>query len=735
MTKLMARPAAAQQSDPAREQRGQDTFEIEPWLEALRKVGQHYRLPLSAETVRQAARWDRWSGGDLEKIRNLARSLGLRVKVVEADAARVSNWHLPLVVQLEDGQVGVVTTLGASGQASVAFSGDKGLERPVVFEEFMRDTRMIVIPRPARAVPDARVDAYIQPYRENWLRRIVVRDLRPYGHILIASLIANSLSLTGIMFSMQVYDRVVPAQSYQTLFVLFSGVLLAILFDFVMRRLRMNIIDLLGKRADIRMSDQVFGHALRVRNSARPSSTGAFVAQLRDLEQVREIMTSTAVGTFADIPFFLLFLFVLWHIGGILALVPVCAVILLAVPGLFLQRRLRAYSVEAMRESSLRNAMLFEAVQGIEDIKTLQAEERFQQQWNHFNAVSSEAHVRQRAITNSLSAWAHNIQMGVYACTVFFGAPMVIAGDMTTGALVGASMLGSRMISPMAQFSHLLNRWQQAKVAKRSLDRLMQMPVDHPDHESRIHCPRIAGRYDLKSTGFCYASGRPPALFVRDLHIAPGDRIAVLGKNGAGKSTLLQALSGLLEPASGEVLLDNMSLQHIDPADVRRDVGYLSQNARLFYGTIRDNVTLGAPMASEDEIRAALAMVGAEEFIRKMPKGLDTLLFEGGQSLSGGQRQALLLARVLIRQPNVVLLDEPTASMDEATERQFIKRFLSCCEGRTVIIATHRMRVLELVSRLIVVENGQIALDDSKESGLLKLRGLANVSGSPEPRQ
>ncbi|WP_084032925.1 type I secretion system permease/ATPase [Chelativorans sp. J32] len=701
-------------------------FPTERWLEALRVVAQHYRLPVSIQGVRQAALWNP-DDDPQETVRRLARRTGLQVKFGKPDA-KLSNWHLPVIVRTSTGDVGVVTTVGESGIANVIFSGDEGLETPVPLSELLRDADLLTIPRPARSIPDTRVDTYIRPFQENWLRRIILRDLRPYGHVMLASLIANTLALAGIVFSMQVYDRVVPAQSYHTLYVLFSGVLLALAFDFILRRLRVNIIDLLGKRADLRMSDVVFGHALRVRNRKRPSSTGTFIAQLRDLEQVRELLTSTTVAAMADLPFFLLFLLIYWYIGGPMVLVPIVAIVALVIPGLLAQRRLRAHANEAMRESSLRNAVLVEAVQGIEDIKTLQAEERFQQQWNHLNAVTSEAQLKLRTLTNSLGAWSHTVQSGAYAATVLVGAPLVIAGDMTTGALVAASVLGSRMMAPMSQISMLLSRLQQAKLAIRSLNAIMQMPVDHPERENRIHCPKIAGHYHLRSAVFRYGDeSSPVALTVRDLQIRPGEKIALLGKNGAGKSTLLQALSGLLEPSSGEIYLDNMALHHIDPADIRRDVALLTQNARLFHGTLRDNILLGAPQASENEVLDALSMVGADDFIRKLPKGLEHPVLEGGLGLSGGQKQAILLARLLIRQPSVILFDEPTAAMDESTERQFIRHFLRWSADKTVVIATHRMRVLDIVDRVIVVDNGIVVMDESKEAGLKKLRGVANM--------
>jgi len=703
-------------------------FPIEHWLEALRLVAQHYRLALSVQGVRQKALADS-TLDDETRIQLIGRSMGLSVRTVKPAEIALSKWHLPFIVKLEDGQIAVVHTLSDERQAGVWLSQEQGLDNSFALDDLLASAEKVILARPSKTVPDARVDAYIKPFQENWLRRIILRDPGSYAHVLIASVIANMLGLAGILFSMQVYDRVVPAQSFNTLYVLFSGVVLAICFDFMMRRARMSIIDMLGKQTDLQMSDIVFGHALRVRNRARPVSTGSFIAQLRDIDQVRELLTSTTVGALADLPFFFLFLVIYWWLVGNMVFIPLGALVVLVLPGLLLQRRLRRHANESMREASLRNAMLVETVQGIEDIKSLQAEDRFQQQWNHFNAVTGEAQIRLRSVTNGLNVWAQNVQSGVYALTVFIGAPLVIEGEMTTGALVGASILGSRMLAPMGQLSQLTGRLQHARIAKQGLDQLMKMPVDHPDNESRIHCASIAGNYQLKKSLFRYGDqNSPPALLVRDLKINRGERIAVLGRNGAGKSTLLLALSGLLDAVEGEVLLDDLALQHIDPADLRRDIGLLTQNSRLFFGTLRDNIMMGAPNASDADIQNVLTMVGADGFVRKLPRGLEHAVQEGGLGLSGGQKQAILLARLLIREPSVVLLDEPTASMDEATERHFIDHFARWSTGRTVIIATHRMRVLELVSRLLVVESGQIALDESKERALQILGGISKVA-------
>ncbi|WP_018916279.1 type I secretion system permease/ATPase [Vreelandella zhanjiangensis] len=691
------------------------------WIEAMLMVAKHYRLEYSAENVRLTASWrqDKPIG---EVLRSIARQLGMTLKTSKLNARELTPWRLPLVVQFSDGQIAVVETVDSEGNVGIVYSSDQGMKSSLSREELVQHVTVAIILRPAKSIPDARVDDYIKPYEKNWLRKIILRDLKPYGHVMLASLIANTLALAGIIFSRQVYDRVIPAESMPTLYVLFSGVLLALLFDFILRRSRVRITDLLGKRADMRASDRVFGHALRIRNTARPKSTGTFISQIRELEYVRELLTSTTVTAFADMPFFILFCFVFWYIAGSLVLVPIGAVVLMIIPGLLVQRKLRSLANDSMRESSLRSAMLVETVQGMEDIKTLQAEPRFQNQWNHYNAVTADMNLRLRYVTNSLSVWSQTVQTGVFATVVFFGAPMVMAGDLTTGSLVAASILASRMMAPMTQITQVLSKWQQAKVATNSLNQIMERPVDNPEDTKRVHRASILGSYQFTQAAFKYASeDRTPSLQVKKLNIAAGERIAILGRNGAGKSTLLQACSGLLEPQAGEVLLDGLSLAHIDPADVRRDVSLLSQNSRLFHGTIRDNLALGAPNATDQELLDALDLSGANEFIRKLPDGLEHVILEGGTGLSGGQRQSLLLSRLIVRQPTVVLLDEPTASLDETTEKRFLQQLNTWLPGKTFIVATHRMSVLNLVERIVVVDNGQVVMDGTKSDILAKL--------------
>ncbi|KAF0804555.1 ABC transporter [Alcanivorax xiamenensis] len=705
-----------------------------PWTEAMLAVARHYRLEYSEENVHLTAAWSMGqSSGDVLKA--MARQLGLACKIDELDRMPLTPWRFPLVVQFKDGQVAVAESIGGDGTITLSYSGDQGLRSQLSRQELIDNVVLTLILRPARSAPDARVDDYVRPYQSSWFRRIILRDLKPYGHVMLASLAANLLALAGILFSRQVYDRVVPAESYATLYVLFSGVLVAMVFDFILRRSRVHITDLLGKRADMRVSDRVFGHALRIKNSEKPRSTGSFIAQIRELEHIRELLTSSTVTAFADMPFFFLFCFVLWYIAGPLVLVPLAAVVLMIIPGLLVQRRLHVLANEAMRESSLRNAMLVETIQGLEDVKALQAEGRFQQQWNHYNAVTADVNLKLRNIANTLVVWSHTVQSGVFAVIVLFGAPMVMEAELSVGSLVAASILASRMMAPMSQITHVMSKWQHAKVAMSSLDQIMERPVDHPEQEKRVHRPFVTGHYQFKQAVFQYPEAPTAALAVKTLAIKPGERIGVLGRNGAGKSTLLQALAGAIEAGSGQVLLDGVNLTHIDPADVRRDVGLLSQNARLFHGTLRDNLMLGAPHVSDQELLATMEMTGASDYLRALPDGLDHPILEGGLGLSGGQRQSLLLSRLLLRQPNILLLDEPTASLDETAEKKFIQRMSDWLDNRTLVVATHRMSMLNLVDRIIVLENGRILLDDTRAKVLPILSKKAPVQSAKKSEE
>lgn len=696
------------------------------WLLSFLAVAHHYRLDVSEENVRVFLDWEHASSKD-ELLQRMAKHLGLTLRFQSFSRKRLDAWSLPLVIEFADDRVGVITKANAEGKCTIMMGDDDGLTIDIDLDELKKQAKRIIVLRPESSVEDARVDDYVKPFKPNWFWSILLKDKKSYINIIIASFLINLLALATVIFSMQVYDRVIPAQSKPTLWVLFTGVILAIFFEFLLRMARTHISDISGKKIDLRMSDTVFGRSLRLRNDARPQSTGTFVSQLRELDHLREIVASSTVNALADVPFVLLFVVILFLIGGPLGFIALGALPLLIIPGLLAQKPLAKLAKEGMREATLRNTIMIESAESIEDIKLLRAEHRFQGQWNLANAVSASISLRQRRITTLLLTWTQELQSLTFAMVLLVGAYLAINGDITVGVLIGTAILSSRMLGPISQWTGILSRLQQAKMAYSSLTDLMNKPLDQPHKGKMLHRPVLLGNYELGNIKLLYnEKQKRPTLDIPSLKIQQGERIGILGKMGAGKSTLLQLLSGLVRANQGSVLIDNTDILQIDPADVRRDIGLLTQNSRLFYGSIRENITMGSPLASSDSILQVLQMTGAMPIIQNQEQGIDYVIKEGGAGLSGGQKQALLLARTLIKDPNILLLDEPTASMDEITEQHVVRSLGQWLNKRTLLVATHKPALLQLVDRIIVIDNGRVVLDGPKDTILASLSSQNN---------
>ncbi|WP_082212607.1 type I secretion system permease/ATPase [Erwinia sp. 9145] len=690
------------------------------WLEALLLVAKHYRLNSSLERVKNESEWRVQTLSQDLLIEKMARQLGLVAVFDDFNVGMLDPWRLPLVVDCGERGIGVITTIGNDNNVGVILAGEKQLQTAICIDDLVSSVRRVLLLKPETSVPDARVDNYIEPHRPDWLWQTILKEWPAYINVMFASLISNVLGLSAMLFTMQVYDRVIPSQSVPSLWVLFFGVMIALTFVFIMRVLRTHISDSAGKKADLRISDRVFGHALRIRNDVRPKSTGSFIAQIRELEQIRELITSTTILAIADLPFVLIFLFILWLLGGWLVLVPLAAIPMIIIPGLLVQRPLAALSKANMRESAIRNAMLVETVQGMDDIKLLRAEPFFQNQWNHLNETIGKTSKKQRFISGLLTSWTSEVQTIAYVSVVLVGAFFAMNGDLSTGVLIGCSMLASRMMAPLGQMAMILGKWQQAKVARAGLENLLSSAVDQPERSVQIHRPRIDGTYEMSDVSFRYQpDATQPVFAVKKLVINAGEKVALLGRNGSGKSTLLQMMAGLLQPQEGALMLDGVRLSSLDPLDVRRDVSFVGQTSSLFFGTIRENLRLGMPLATDEEMQEALTLSGALSFVRQLPDGMDYQLQEGGQGLSGGQRQLLLLARALLRRPSVLLLDEPTAWLDDGAEKYLIERLQNWMKDRTLIIATHRPAVVQLVDRILLIDNGQIVRDGNKADMLV----------------
>lgn len=700
--------------------------ETSPWAVAIATLATLKGVPVGAAELAGRLYWA--EGQDPEQaLVAAARLSGLEFQIARMSIDAISPLLLPAIFELSDGSEVIVHARDET-HVRVTMAGlrtDSPVEIPLDTFRARTTGRVGLVEPLSTRSRDARLDEFLKAPPHSWLWDIIMSDRRGYGEVMLGSVFGNLLTFATSLFAMQVWDRVIPAQSIPTLWVLALGVGLALFLELTLRTARVQLVDRIGRRADLAISSRVFARALDIRNDARPRSTGALISQLRDIEQVREMLTSTTISALIDVPFVLLFLALFAFLAGPLTYVLVAAAVLIVLPGVLLQRPLARLATEGMREGALRNAILVESIERIDEIKSSQSEARFQSLWERLSHTGTRVGAEQRFLSALFVNWTQTLQQLAYTAVVVAGAFQVMAGDMTMGALIACSILTSRALVLFVPFGNIFTRWQNAKVAMAGLQELFEKPVDHDPERGMLRRPALVGNYEVRDLTYAYDPDGPLALKVERLSIRAGERVAFLGRIGAGKSTLLRLLSGLAWPTSGEVLLDGTNLTLINPVDVRRDTAYLSQGAQLFLGTVRENLMIGAPGVSDERILHALAVTGGLGLVQNQRQGLDLLLQEGGAGLSGGQRQTLLLARALLRNSNVLLLDEPSAPLDDISERALVANLGQWLGRRTLVVTTNRPGLLDLVDRVIVIDNGRVALDGPKDQVLRALSGPA----------
>jgi len=659
----------------------------------------------------------------LGEVRAAMRRAGLSARVVRLSIDETPVSLLPALVVLRSGETRVLTRLDED--AAILLVPETGGGQEEVSRQALRDLHegTIVFARPVYQ-GDERAGGYARDQKRHWLHAVVGEAWPAFVEVGVAATFANLLAIGSSLFAMQVYDRVVPTSNFPTLWVLAGGVTLAIVAELFLRLLRAHLLDVTGKALDLRLSALLFERVMSIRLSAKPGSTGAFTSQVREFETVREFFTSSTVAAISDAPFILAFLGVIAVLGGPVALAPAAAVLLMLAPAFLLQRKLGALSRANLREGAVKHGLLLETVDNLEAVKAARAEGRNLRLWNMLSAQLAETGTQSRSISATLGYASAAVQQLAYVGAVVIGVFQIAAGHMTMGALVACSLLVSRAISPTAQFGGVLARWQHIKVALEGLDQLMSAPVERPDDRHFTRKSEVRGAYRVEGLEVRHAPDAPPILVLPSLTIAAGEQVALIGGNGAGKSTLLRVLSGFGDPSAGRILLDDVGLSQIEPADRRRAIGYLPQDAALFHGTLRDNLTLDGEHRADDELLRALDAAGLGAFVRSHPRGLD-LQIAGPHSVSGGQRQAIALARLLLQDPRVVLMDEPTAAYDQANERRVVDFLRRWTAGRTVVVATHRRAVLDLAQRVVALSDGRLVGDGPNTNVLAG----ANVGG------
>ena len=576
-----------------------------------------------------------------------------------------------------------------------------------------------------QAVIDERAGEETPQHAGHWLTSTLWRYRRYYFSAALAALLVNVLSLAGIFFTMNVYDRVVPNQAYITLWSLAIGVVIALAFETLTRFVRARLLDVAGRKADLVMGSVLFRQAMSIRMEYRPPSSGAFANQLREFESVRDFATSASLGAISDLPFVVLFVGVIFLVGGPLGWIPVLLVPLIVLMSVLVQWPLARTMRENLRESSLKQGVLIEAVEGLETLKAVAGEGHMQRRWETFSALAAATSMKSRQLSMVATNLVQSLQQLQTVALVVFGVYLIGDGTITQGALIATVMLSGRATAPLGQVAALAVRYQQAKAALTSLNKLMRMPVDRDPSRGYLSRPALSGQLSLKEVEFSYpqtSPQKPPTVLSGvSLDIAPGERVAILGRVGSGKSTLLRLMARLYQPVSGQLFADGLDVAQIDPADWHRVVGYVGQEARLFYGTLRENVMIGRPDATSEDLLRVLRVTGLDQIAASHPSGINLPIGEDGHGLSGGQRQLVSLARSLLAQPQMLLLDEPTSAMDAQTEGQFLQHLAQASEGHTLVVVTHRPSVLALVDRIIVVDSGKVVADGPKGTVLERL--------------
>ncbi len=576
------------------------------------------------------------------------------------------------------------------------------------------------------ARPIARSDERAGPAEidtaRNWFWATLWENRSIYGEVVLAAVMINIFALASPLYIMNVYDRVIPIKAMDTLWVLTVGVLTVFIFDFILKNLRAHFLDFAGRKSDVKISAMLFEQIMGMTMSARPASAGVLASNMKEFETLRDFFTSATMAAIIDLPFVFFFILLIGIIGGPIAFVPLLAVPIVLVVGLLLQKPLNKVIKESMNESALKNALLFETITGLETIKMQAAEGHTQRNWEELTDKASRTSVKARRLSAFALNWAVMIQQMASVGVVIVGVFLITEGLLSVGALIACVILTGRAMAPLAQVAGLLTRFSQSKQALLQLDELMKKDVERPAGKHFISKPEFQGRVEFRDVVFHYPGQTTPALKNLSFTIEAGDHVGIIGAVGSGKTTIERLLINLYQPDSGAVLLDGTDVRQIDPGDLRRSVGAVQQSPQLFYGSVRDNITLGHETAPERAVIRASELAGVMEFLRESQAGLDTPVGERGEALSGGQRQAVAVARSLLYDPPVLILDEPTASMDPASENRLRQRLHKLCEGKTTILITHKGAMLTLVNKLILLDRGKIIAYGPKDQVISKLQ-------------
>ncbi len=651
-----------------------------------------------------------------------AKRAGLSSRVMSRSLERISALTLPAVLLLKGGSACVAVKKTDAAWTLLQAESDGG-EITLTHEQLAAEyDGRVIFSRPAFRF-DARTHEDHIPKPGHWLWGALQHVWPYYSEVLLATLLLNIFALVTPLFAMNVYDRVVPNQAMSTLWVLAIGAVLVAIFDFVMKSLRAYFLDVAGKQVDTMLSATIFETVLGLRTASRPESVGGLANTLHEYEGFREFITSATITTLIDLPFSLIFLLIIFWLGGPLVIIPLLAIPAIVFSGVVLQKPLADTMQQALRVGSQKHATLIETLSGIETIKALAAESPVQRRWEQTVGEAGRLGTRGKLLATSIVNLAQLLQQLAYVLVIIGGVYLINKNALTVGGLIAVSILTTRALMPFAQVAGLITRYFQTLQALRGVDNIMRQPLERPIGVNFVHHEQFFGDIEFRNVTFAYPGQDIPALKNVSFRIKRGERVAFIGRIGSGKTTLEKLLLGLYSPSEGSIWVDGIDLRQIDPANLRHNMGHVPQDVILFHGSIRDNIVLGAPYVDDSTVLRAAELTGVSEFTQYHPRGLDMPTGERGSHLSGGQRQSVALARAILLDPPILAFDEPTNALDNRSEEQFKVRLEKHLREQTLLLVTHRMSLLSLVSRLIVMDGGRVIADGPKEQVLEAISG------------
>ncbi|MBA3696031.1 MAG: type I secretion system permease/ATPase [Methylotenera sp.] len=644
-------------------------------------------------------------------------------KILKKPFDRINAEFLPAVLLLKNEEACMLLGWDAERKnARVIFPELGEVEVQVPVAELMERYSGFTLTAKLKFIFDQRTPAVGKVRNRHWFWGALAENSRIYGDVMVAAFLINIFALAMPLFSMNVYDRVVPNRSIETLWVMVIGISLIILGDLVLRTMRGYFLDWASHRIDNKLSATIMEQVLGVRLEKRPMSVGSFASNLRSFETVRDFITSATITTFIDIPFALIFIVVMAWISLPMIIPVLIGSLIILIYSFSVQTKMHELSETMYRASALRNSTLIESLVSLETVKSLGIEGQMQRKWEKSAAYMTEVSGKLKLLSISISNTANAITQLINISLILLGVYLVIKGDLTMGGLIACTMLAGRALAPISQAAGLMTQYHTASTSLEALNTMMENPVERPIDANFLSRSTFTGDIEFREVSFSYPGSEVEALTNVSFKIKAGEHVALLGRMGSGKSTIHRLILGLYQPTAGAILVDGVDTRQIDPAELRRCVGYVQQDTQLFYGTMRDNIAIAAQFVSGEDILQAAQIGGIAEFVNTHPKGYDMLVGERGETLSGGQRQGVGIARAMINKPAIFLFDEPTSAMDHSGEELIKKRLITATQGKTVVLISHRSTLFDLAQRIIVIDSGRIVADGVKEQIIEALR-------------